>query len=212
MRSKKCRQLRNEILYQLRRRRRDLFPEVRHPSRHPRICAVLSPPNYPVASGAAGEVGIFVVEELVIFLQLDVVVRASGTLWWHWGTLAETQNYREMTPNAVAAATTLNLLRAHVRSLRGTYDKMWRCISGNPVKKYVYCEPEGDGSDREKMIRLQEYIEAHVRLIEERRKDIERSPVAQREWKKSNRGRVAGKPSCSWTSNLWCLLNCAGAI
>lgn len=94
----------------------------------------------------------------------------------------------ELKAENVHRASTLTLLRARARNIRATYERLWRCWSGNPIKPFVFDSLEGDGDEASRISKLREYVDAHVRVVEDLRAKIERDEEANRRWKKANRG------------------------
>jgi len=94
----------------------------------------------------------------------------------------------EVTAANVRSATSLTLMRLRARTLRATYEKLWRCFANNERVPFVYSSHEGEGSDGERMENLRKYISAHVRRVEDLRTLVERNSSTKSRWKKANKG------------------------
>ena len=106
--------------------------------------------------------------------------------------------YEELLPDNIPHATTLSLYRERARNIRAAYERMWRCFAGNLVTEFMYESREGDGDDASRMKNLRDYVNSHVRVIENLRIRVMRCAEAAKRWKKSNRsGRTLVKKICA---------------
>ena len=94
----------------------------------------------------------------------------------------------EVNADNVGVATTLSLLRIRARDLRAEYTRMWRCYTGGSVQPFIYDSPEGMGSDLSRTQNLRNYIDSHVRVLEDLRAKVMRNSEAKARWVKSNKG------------------------
>ena len=94
----------------------------------------------------------------------------------------------EVNAHNVGVATTLSILRVRARDLRAEYTRMWRCYTGVSVQPFLYDSPEGSSSYLSRTQNLRDYIEAHVRRLEDLRAKVMRNPEAKARWIKSNKG------------------------
>ena len=94
----------------------------------------------------------------------------------------------EVTAANVRNASTLTLLRIRARNIRSVYERLWRChVDGNRVP-FLYDSKEGNGDDNARLQELRHYIAQHVRVVEDLRAKVERSPRSKAAWKKCNKG------------------------
>ena len=94
----------------------------------------------------------------------------------------------EVTAANVCNASTLTLLRIRARSIRSVYERLWRCHVDGDKAPFLYDSKEGDGDDDSKIKRLHSYVTQHVRVVENLRAKVERSPWSKAAWKKCNKG------------------------
>ena len=96
----------------------------------------------------------------------------------------------EVTAANVRNASTLTLLRIRARNIRSVYERLWRChVDGDKVP-FLYASKEGDGDDDDdaRVKELLDYLAQDVRVIEDLRAKVERSPRSKAAWKKCNKG------------------------
>ena len=94
----------------------------------------------------------------------------------------------EVTAANVRNASTLTLLRICARNIRSIYERLWRChVDCNRIP-FLYDFKEGDGDKNERIQGLRDYIAQHVRVIEDLRAKVERSPQLKAACKKCNKG------------------------
>ena len=95
--------------------------------------------------------------------------------------------YEELSLDNIPHATTLSLYRERARNIRAVYERMWRCFAGNRVTEFMYDSQEGDGDDVSRIKNLRDYVNSHVRVIENLRIRVMRCAEAAKRWKRSNR-------------------------
>ena len=96
----------------------------------------------------------------------------------------------QVTAANVRSASSRVLLRIRERDERAKYERAWRCLVGNTVKPFDLdlSDIEGEGTEREQMESLLDYIRAHEDVARATLRKINRCPIAQARWKKANRG------------------------
>ena len=94
----------------------------------------------------------------------------------------------EVTAANVRDASTLTLLRIRARNIRSVYERLWRCHVDGVKVPFLYDSKEGDNDDDSRIKELRDYIIRHVRVVEDLRAKVERSPRSKAAWKKCNKG------------------------
>lgn len=84
----------------------------------------------------------------------------------------------EVNVDNIGVATTITLLHIRARDLRAEYTRMWHCYTGVYVQPFIYDSPEGAGSDFSRTQNLRNYIDSHVRVLEDLRAKIVRNSEA----------------------------------
>ena len=93
----------------------------------------------------------------------------------------------EVTVANVRNASTLTLLRIRARNIRSVYERLCRYHVEFTRVPFLYDSKEGDGDDNERIQKLRYYISQHVRVVEDFRAKVERSPRLKAAWKKCNK-------------------------
>ena len=119
-----------------------------------------------------------------------VTLRESGV-----GTSVHTARAvrTEMSKEEVIAAnvrndSNLTLLRIRARNIRSVYERLWLCHVDCDEFSILYDSKEGDGDDDSRVKELRDYVAQHVRVVEDLRTKVERSPMSKAAWKKCNKG------------------------
>ena len=94
----------------------------------------------------------------------------------------------EVTAANVRTASTLTLLRIRARNIRSVYERLWRCHVDGVKVPFLYDSKEGDGDENTRINELRHYVAQHVRVVEDLRAKVERSPRSKTAWKKCNKG------------------------
>ena len=94
----------------------------------------------------------------------------------------------EVTAANVRNASTLTLLRSRDRNIRSVYERQWRCHFDYNRVPFLYDSKEGNAAHNARIRELRDYIAQHVRMVEDLRAKVERSPRSKAAWKKCNKG------------------------
>ena len=94
----------------------------------------------------------------------------------------------EVTAAKVRGTSTLTLPRIRAHNIRSVYERLWHCHVDGVKVPFLYDSKEGDGDDNARINELRSYIAQHVRVVEDIRAKVERSPRSKSAWKKCNKG------------------------
>ena len=99
----------------------------------------------------------------------------------------------EVTVANVRDASTLTLPRIRARNIRSVYERLWRCHLDGVKVPFLYDSKEGDGEDDSRTKEVRDYVAQHVRMLENLRAKVERSPRSKAAWKKCNKDGCSRK-------------------
>ena len=102
----------------------------------------------------------------------------------------------EVTAANVRNASNLILLRIRARNIRSVYERLWRCHVDCDKFPFLYDSKEGGGEDDARVKELRDYVAQHVRVVEDLRTKVERSPRSKAAWKKCNKGGGSRRRMC----------------
>ncbi len=103
----------------------------------------------------------------------------------------------QLTTENIARVTTLVLLRERAKTVRADYKRHWECLQGVKPDNFDCKSPEGDGDAADRQLRLRQYIDHHLVLIESYGKKIRVSESAMKLWEQANRS--GGPRRKGWT-------------
>ena len=88
----------------------------------------------------------------------------------------------------VRDASIMTLLRIRARNIRSGYESLWSFYVDGVKDPFLYDSKEGDGDENARINELRSYIAQNVRVVEDLRAKVQRSPRSKSAWKKCKKG------------------------